>query len=130
VARGSGRSKRRRMPSRPAGNPAECVERYTYRLVWSDEDREFVGLCAEFPSLSWLDRSQGDALIGIVRLVGQVAADMRRAKEPLPVPIASRPYRGEFRVRIPPHLHRRLAIEAAEAKVSLNRLVSAKLAQG
>ncbi len=28
-----------------------------------------------------------------------------------------------------PHLHRRLAIEAAEANVSLNRLVSAKHAQ-
>jgi hypothetical protein len=99
-------------------------------VVWSEEDQEFVGLCAEFPSLSWLDRSQRDALAGIVRLVGDVVAEMRRAKEALPVPIASRPYRGEFRVRIPPHLHRRLAIEAAEARVSLNRLVSAKLAQG
>ncbi|PJA42533.1 MAG: toxin-antitoxin system HicB family antitoxin, partial [Lysobacterales bacterium CG_4_9_14_3_um_filter_62_6] len=27
---------------------------YTYRVIWSDEDVEFVGLCAEFPSLSWL----------------------------------------------------------------------------
>jgi hypothetical protein len=106
------------------------VERYTYRVLWSEEDQEFVGLCAEFPSLSWLDQSQAAALAGIVRLVGKVVADMRRSKEAIPIPVALRPYRGEFRVRIPPHLHRRLAIEAAEAKVSLNRLVSAKLAQG
>jgi hypothetical protein len=98
-------------------------------VVWSEEDQEFVGLCAEFPSLSWLERSQTNALAGIVRLVGEVVAGMRRAKEAPPLPVASRPYRGEFRVRIPPHLHRRLAIEAAEANVSLNRLVSAKLAQ-
>ena len=30
-------------------------EHYTYRVTWSDEDREFVGLCAEFPSLFYLD---------------------------------------------------------------------------
>lgn len=109
--------------------PTERVERYTYRVVWSEEDQEFVGLCVEFSSLSWLDRSQPRALAGIVRLVGEVVTDMRRAHEPVPVPITTRPYRGEFRVRIPPHLHRRLAIEAAEANVSLNRFVSAKLAQ-
>ncbi len=28
-------------------------DRYTYRVTWSDEDGEYVGLCAEFPSLSW-----------------------------------------------------------------------------
>ena len=37
-------------------------------------------------------------------------------------------YSGEFRVRIPPQVHRSLAIEAAEQGVSLNRLASAKLA--
>jgi hypothetical protein len=99
-------------------------------VVWSEEDQEFVGLCAEFPSLSWLDQSQAAGLAGIVRLVGDVVVDMRRAKEPLPTPVALRRYRGEFRVRILPHLHRRLAIEAAEANISLNRLVSARLAQG
>ena len=72
---------------------------------------------------------QVDAFGGIVRLVRGVVTDMGLAKEPIPVPMALQLYRGEFRVRIPPHLHRRLAAEAAEAKVSLNRLVSAKLAQ-
>ena len=27
-------------------------DRYTYRITWSAEDGEHVGLCAEFPSLS------------------------------------------------------------------------------
>ena len=30
------------------------IDRYTYRITWSSEDGEHVGLCAEFPSLSWL----------------------------------------------------------------------------
>ena len=32
-------------------------DRYTYRVTWSEEDKQFVGLCAEFPSLSWLASS-------------------------------------------------------------------------
>ena len=43
------------------------AERYAYRVVWSEEDREYVGLCAEMPSLSWLEKSQEAALRGIVR---------------------------------------------------------------
>lgn len=43
-------------------------EKYTYRVTWSDEDSEYVGLCAEFPSLSWFDKSQHDAFKGICNL--------------------------------------------------------------
>ena len=49
--------------------------------------------------------------------------------EDIPNPISVRQYSGKFLVRIPPDLHRRLALEAAEAGVSLNRLASTKLAQ-
>ena len=48
---------------------------YTYRVIWSDEDQEFVGLVAEFPSLSYLHKNQTNALKGIVDLVGQVVAE-------------------------------------------------------
>ena len=108
----------------------DVVEKYTYRVIWSEEDQEHVGLCAEFPSLSWLDRSQAGALRGIVDVVRHAVEDMRKARAPIPVPVATRRYSGQFKVRIPPEVHRRLSIEAAESKVSLNRLVSAKLAHG
>lgn len=87
-----------------------------------------MGLCAEFPRLSWLDRSQAGALRGIVDAVRDAVEDLEEAGEPVPEPLATRNYSGQFKVRLPPEVHRRLTIEAAEAKVSLNRLVSAKLA--
>ncbi len=108
----------------------DVVEKYTYRVIWSEEDQEHVGLCAEFPSMSWLERSQAGALRGIVDVVRQAVEDLRRAREPVPEPVATRRYSGQFKVRIPPEVHRRLSIEAAESNVSLNRLVSAKLAHG
>ncbi|WP_375674588.1 type II toxin-antitoxin system HicB family antitoxin [Bartonella sp. AP9QHHD] len=83
---------------------------YTYRVLWSQEDEEYVGLCAEFPSLSWLDAQAEKALKGEV-----------------PVPLSHGKYSGKFQLRIPPELHRKLAIQAAENGVSLNRYISSKL---
>ena len=102
-------------------------DRYTYRVTWSEEDGEYAGLCAEFPSLSWLAGSPEEALAGIRAVVADVVADMEANGELIPEPIATRRYSGNFLVRVPPELHRRLALEAAEAGVSLNRLASARL---
>jgi predicted HicB family RNase H-like nuclease len=104
-------------------------DRYTYRVTWSEEDEEYVGLCVEYPSLSWLAPTPQEALEGIRQMVADVVADMETNDEPVPEPIALRHYSGKFTVRIPPDLHRRLALEASESGISLNRLASAKLSQ-
>ena len=101
---------------------------YTYRITWSPEDEENVGLCAEFPSLSWLAPSQDEAFSGIRSLVKDVVEDMLGNDEPPPKPIADRAYSGKFIVRVPPEMHRALVTKAAEEGVSLNRLVNARLA--
>jgi predicted HicB family RNase H-like nuclease len=102
-------------------------DHYSYRVIWSEEDKEFVGLCAEFPSLSWLSSSQEDALRGIREVVAGAIADMKENNEPIPEPVTSKHYSGKFIVRVPPEVHRRLALEAAESGISLNRLASARL---
>jgi predicted HicB family RNase H-like nuclease len=43
--------------------------------------------------------------------------------------MASKRYGGKFMVRVPPEIHRNLAIQASEAGVSLNRIVSSKLSR-
>jgi predicted HicB family RNase H-like nuclease len=102
-------------------------DHYTYRVTWSAEDEEHVGLCVEFPSLSWLAATPEEALTGIRRMVRDVVREMKTAGDPIPIPLAEKRYSGEFRVRIPPQVHRSLALQAAEQGVSLNRLASAKL---
>ena len=102
-------------------------DHYTYRVTWSENDKEHVGLCAEFPSLSWLAKTPEAALKGIRKVVAEVVSDMKAEKEPVPEPIATRKYTGKFQVRIPPELHRRLSLEATEEGISLNRLVNARL---
>lgn len=103
--------------------------KYTYRVTWSEEDAEYVGLCVEFPSLSWLAHSPEATLKGIRKVVAEAIADMANHGEQIPEPIASRNYSGKFMVRVPPDVHRQLVLQATEAGVSLNRLASAKLSR-
>ncbi|MDR0306579.1 MAG: type II toxin-antitoxin system HicB family antitoxin [Chitinispirillales bacterium] len=102
-------------------------DHYAYRVIWSQDDKEYVGLCSEFPSLSWLDSSPESALHGIREVVAGVVKDLKANGEPVPEPVATKRYSGKFMVRVPAQLHRQLALEAAESGVSLNRLATIKL---
>ncbi|MEW6521919.1 MAG: toxin-antitoxin system HicB family antitoxin [Thermodesulfobacteriota bacterium] len=102
-------------------------DHYTYRITWSGDDKEYVGLCAEFPSLSWLAHTPESALKGIRDVVAEVIQDMKKNGEETPQPLATRKYSGKFMVRVPPEVHRNLAVQAAESGVSINRLVSSRL---
>ena len=106
----------------------DITDRYSYHVQWSEEDGEYVGTVTEFPGLSWLAENPVDALIGIQNAAKECVEDMRAHGENPPEPYADRKYSGKFIVRIPPEEHRQLVMEAAEQGVSLNRLVSQKLA--
>jgi predicted HicB family RNase H-like nuclease len=105
-------------------------EHYTYRISWSPEDGEHVATCAEFPSLSWLDADELTALRNLKAMVAEVVEDMRANGETVPIPFADRSYSGKLTLRIPPQLHQRLTVEAAESNVSLSRHINLKLATG
>jgi len=56
-------------------------DRYTYRVTWSEDDTEYVGLCAEFPSLSWLAKTPEAALRGIRKVIAEIIEDIQTAGE-------------------------------------------------
>ncbi len=72
------------------------AKQYSYRVIWSEEDKEFIGLCAEFPSLSWMEKEQLAALSGIVKLVGDVVEDMQSNGEKIPKPLSLQGYAGNL----------------------------------
>lgn len=53
----------------------------TYSVIWSKDDSEYVGLCAEFPLLSWLAKTPEAALSGIRKVVADVVKDLRPNEE-------------------------------------------------
>jgi predicted RNase H-like HicB family nuclease len=74
--------------------PLYPAEKYTYRVVWSEDDQRYVGVCTEFPSLSHLASSHDEALDGVIGLVRSMLVDMRTSKEEPPVPLTIRRFRG------------------------------------
>ena len=60
--------------------------------------------------------------------MADVVEEMTASGENVPEALSEKKYSGRFMVRIPLMVHRTLATEAAEQGVSINRLVSAKLA--
>ncbi|WP_375388449.1 type II toxin-antitoxin system HicB family antitoxin [uncultured Amnibacterium sp.] len=103
------------------------ITHYRYAVAWSPEDEEFVATVAEFPSLSWLEPDQIEALKGLARLVASVVEDMRASGEPVPPPLADRSFSGRLNLRVSAQLHRRLATEALQHQESLNAYASSLL---
>ncbi len=66
------------------------INHYTYRVTWSQEDGEHVGLCAELPSLSWLAPTPEKALAGIRRVVSEAVVDMQPAGDSIPEALAEK----------------------------------------
>ena len=107
--------------------PPNQSRRYTYRVTWSPEDGQFVGLCVELPSMSWLASTQEEAFSAIRHLAADAVDDMLVNGETPPIPISDRAFSGKFMVRVTPEMHRALAITAAEQGVSINQLVNSRL---
>jgi|SRR5690606_10060672 len=63
----------------------EAEMHYSYRVEWVAESAEYVGLCEEFPSLSWFDSDQDKAHLGIEKLVFEVVKDMIIQSESVPL---------------------------------------------
>lgn len=68
------------------------TDHYNYRVTWSQQDREHVGLCVEFPSLSWLAPTADEASKGIRQLVREVVADLQNCGEEIPTPLPDPAY--------------------------------------
>lgn len=60
-------------------------DHYTYRVIWSEEDDEYIGQCIEFSSLSWLASEPEAALQGIRQAVADVVSDLQTNGEHIPI---------------------------------------------
>lgn len=104
------------------------VDKYSYRVVWSEDDEAFIAHCLEFPSVKAHGSSQEKAIAELRKAVRASIKWMQDEGESVPTPIGASKFSGKFNVRIPPDLHRELVEDAEEQGVSLNQLVTYRLA--
>lgn len=118
------------MSAQKPANPAQLAykpEDYAYSIMWSQEDQAYIGRVAEFASLAADGESPDAALKEIMDLVRFVLEDLAESGEAIPPPFSQRPFSGKLNLRMPEHLHRHLALEAAQQHVSLNQWINHKL---
>ena len=94
-----------------------------------DEEGDFLAHFIELPNVSAFGETAEQALAELKVAWEGVKESYRKHGERIPVAPARKEYSGHFNVRIDRRVHRDLAIEAAQAGVTLNALVAQKLAK-
>jgi predicted RNase H-like HicB family nuclease len=104
------------------------IDKYTYRIEWSEDDQCHVARCLEFPSLAAHGNTIEEALKEIEYVVAESISWMQEEGDEVPEPLGLKKFKGLLTLRIPPEKHRALAIRCAEEGVSLNRFILSRLA--
>lgn len=106
------------------------IRKYSTLVQWSAEDREFVATCSEFEGLSGLGDTPEEAIAVLREAIAMAAEVYVQEGRKLPAPRVASEYSGQFRLRVPKHLHAALAAAAENEGVSLNTLAVSLLASG
>ena len=75
-----------------AVTPLFSADKYTYRLLWSEEKQRYLGVCSEFPDLRYEATSTNDALFGIQKRVADELDGLVRDGMPHPEPLSVRQF--------------------------------------
>lgn len=102
-------------------------DKYTYRIEWSNDDQLHIARCLEFPSLAAHGETSEKALKEIESVVTESIRWIEEDGGVVPEPLGARHYKGNITLRVPPDVHRNLAILSAEQGVSINQLVLSRL---
>jgi len=105
----------------------KMIEKYTYRIEWSEEDKCHVARCLEFSSLAAHGDTVEEALKEIEYVVTETIKWLIEEQEPVPEPLGMKKFKGNLTLRIPPEKHRNIAIRSAEEGVSINQFILSKI---
>ncbi|MBN1115348.1 MAG: type II toxin-antitoxin system HicB family antitoxin [Oligoflexia bacterium] len=104
------------------------IDKYTYRVEWSEEDKVHLANCLEFPSLMAHGSTPEEALEQIKIVVAETVKWMKKEKESIPEPLGLKNYKGNLTLRVSPEIHKALAIKSAEQGISINQYILSKIA--
>ncbi len=99
------------------------MNKYGFRILWSDEDSGYLATSPEFPGLSAFGETEEEAL-SEAKIARQLFIDdMLESGEQLPTPQMAHEYSGQTRLRLSKTVHRLVAEMAASEGISLNQFI-------
>jgi predicted HicB family RNase H-like nuclease len=106
---------------------SSLINKYTYRVEWSEGDGVHIARCLEFASLAAHGDTAVKALSEIEKVVAESIKWMEEENEPVPEPFGLKKFKGNLTLRVPPEIHKRLVIKSAEEGVSINQYILSKI---
>ena len=103
------------------------IEKYTFRIQWSEEDGCHIARCLEFPSLGAHGPTAEKALKEIKTVVAEAVKWLIADGEPVPQPLGAKKFKGHLTLRVPQEKHRELVVRAAEEGVSVNQFILSRI---
>ncbi|MEW6490537.1 MAG: toxin-antitoxin system HicB family antitoxin [Thermodesulfobacteriota bacterium] len=95
-------------------------DRYLKIVEWSEEDGCYVGTCPELLYGGVHGNDEAGVYAELCRVAEEAVELYRRDGKPLPPATAGKKYSGRFVLRVPPEVHKKLAIRALQRGQSLN----------
>ena len=108
-------------------NIKNIVSKYSYHIEYDPKDKIYISRCAELPSLKAHGNTQEQSLKEIKTAVSGALKWMKKEKQAYPEPLSLHKFSGEFRLRMSPEKHRKIAIESSLNKISMNQFIVNKL---
>ena len=96
--------------------------------LFQDDEGDWISHLVELPHVSAFGDTPLKAIKSLKEAWNAVKESYAANNEEIPTAPAKKDYSGQFNVRVDKRVHRALAVEAAKFGVSLNALVSQKLA--
>jgi predicted RNase H-like HicB family nuclease len=96
---------------------------YRVELDWDAEDEIYVATVPELPGCATHGKTETEALKRAREAIGLYLETLLSEGKELPLPLSRQAFKGQFALRMPPELHRRLAIDAQREKTSLNQFI-------
>lgn len=105
------------------------ARRYLKVVEWSDQDGVFIGSAPPIIGHCCHGTTEAEVMRQLSVIVEEWVEIFLRDGKPLPEPTSGKKYSGKFLVRVPPAVHKKVALKAAARGESLNQFVAAALAE-
>ena len=100
---------------------------YLKIVEWSEEDRCYVGMAPGLIIGGVHGRNQKKVFDELCEAVEEAIQILQKEGRPLPAATANKKYSGKIALRIPPPLHKSLAMKALQEGESVNKLIQHEL---
>lgn len=102
---------------------SEKKDKYMKVVEWSEKDECYVGSAPGLILGGVHGKNEAKVFEELCEVVDEAICLLEKEGRPLPAPTADKKYSGKILLRIPPDLHKSIAIKALQEGESLNKLI-------